>query len=111
MLPAHKAGGPYDLTISGENTNTITNVMVGEVWVCSGQSNMYFSLNGAANAATEIPTANYPMLRMFTVGGKSSPNPREEVEGQWKVCTPANAPNFSVHPQGVCIGVEVRGKI
>ena len=105
-LPAHKAGGPFALSISGENTITITNVLVGEVWVCTGQSNMTFPLGvsfpmrGAANAATEIPTANYPGLRMFTVTRNSAASPQEEVvpkwgAGKWVVCTPATAPSFS----------------
>ncbi len=95
MLPTHKAGGPYDLTISGENTNTITNVMVGEVWVCSGQSNMAFHLRAVTNAAAEIASASYPMLRMFTVPRRASANPQEEALGKWEVCTPAAAPTFS----------------
>jgi len=95
MLPAHKAGGPYDLTISGENTNTITNVLVGEVWVCSGQSNMEFPLSRVTNAAAEIASASYPMLRMFSVARRISANPQEEVVGKWAVCTPAAAPGFS----------------
>jgi len=94
-LPAHKAGGPFTLTISGENTITITNVLVGEVWVCSGQSNMAFPLASAANAAAEIPTANYPNVRMFTVPMKCSASPQEEAAGRWGSCTPRNAPGFS----------------
>ena len=105
-LPAHQAGGPFTMTISGENTITITNVLVGEVWVCTGQSNMTFPLGvsfplrGAANAAAEIPTANYPGLRMFTVPTKCAASPQEAVTakwgaGKWVVCTPATAPSFS----------------
>jgi sialate O-acetylesterase len=95
LLPAHKAGGPYEIMISGENTLTIKNVLVGEVWICSGQSNMELHLDKASNAATEIPSANYPMLRMFTVGFKTSANTQEEVVGKWVVCTPSTARDFS----------------
>ena len=96
-LPAHKAGGPFAMTIAGENTNTIaiTNVLVGEVWVCSGQSNMQFPLKEAANAADEIPTANYPNLRMFSVPVKCAASPQDESAGRWLACTPANAAGFS----------------
>ena len=94
-LPAHRAGGPFTLTISGENTITITNVLVGEVWVCSGQSNMAFPLGSAANAAAELPTANYPNVRMFTVSLKCSAAPQEEAAGRWGICTPGTAPGFS----------------
>jgi sialate O-acetylesterase len=95
LLPAHKAGGPYEMKISGENTITITNVLVGEVWVCSGQSNMSWDLQRTENAATDIAAANYPALRMFTVGRKTAANPLEEAVGSWEVCTPATSPHFS----------------
>ena len=95
LLPAHKAGGPYEMTISGENTVTVTNVLVGEVWVCSGESNMELHLDHASNAATEIPLANYPTMHMFTVGFRSSANPQQEVVGKWQVCTPVTARDFS----------------
>ena len=95
MLPAHKDGGPYEMKISGENTITITNVLVGEVWVCSGQSNMAWDLQRTENAAIDIAAANYPTLRMFTVVHKTAANPLEDVVGSWEVCTPATAPRFS----------------
>jgi sialate O-acetylesterase len=95
QLPSHKAGGPFAMTITGQNTNLFTNILVGEVWVCSGQSNMEFRLNGASNAVTEIQTANYPQLRMFTVNHKIALNPCDEVVGKWMVCTPATAAGFS----------------
>jgi len=66
-LKPHQAGGPFTLTIAGENTITVNKVLVGEVWVCTGQSNMAFNFQYAANAATEAPLANNPKLRMFTV--------------------------------------------
>jgi len=94
-LPAHKAGGPFELIIVGDNTLTITNVLVGEVWICAGQSNMEFTLGGAANAKTELPTANYPAIRMFTIAMKIAPAPLAEANSKWVVCSPATAPNFS----------------
>jgi len=94
-LPAQKAGGPFVMTIAGENTLTINNVLVGEVWVGSGQSNMHFSLGGAANASAEIPAANYPNLRFFAVGGKNAAVPQSEAAGRWVECSPATAGGFS----------------
>ena len=86
---------PQTMTIAGENTITINNVLVGEVWVCSGQSNMAFSLDGAANASTEIPAANHPKLRMFIVGRTPSLEPLPEETGAWLECTPQTAHRFS----------------
>ena len=94
-LKPHRAGGPFVLKIAGENTLSINNVLMGEVWVCSGQSNMEFRLSGAANAATEIPLADYPKFRMFTVGRKTAAQPVTEVTGKWIECSPKTAAAFS----------------
>lgn len=94
-LKPHKAGGPFVLTVAGENTVTLNNVLVGEVWVCSGQSNMQFELQFDANAATEASAANYPKLRTFNVKRKNAVQPLAEVEGKWVECSPASALYFS----------------
>jgi len=94
-LPALKADDAGDMTITGNNTLTVKNVLVGSVWICSGQSNMSFGLPGSHNAATEIPQANYPKIRLFTVPRETSMEPRAEVTGQWTVCTPTTAPAMS----------------
>ena len=65
--PLAAGGQPLELKISGKNTLTIKDVLVGEVWVCSGQSNMEWSVNASANAEQERAAANYPAVRMFTV--------------------------------------------
>lgn len=100
LMPA--AGGPFELTISSNDTTIyIKDVMVGEVWLCSGQSNMEMPLKGwppkdpIANAAEEIANANYPMIRMFTVQKAVDVTPTTEYSGKWAVCTPDNAPDFS----------------
>jgi sialate O-acetylesterase len=95
MLPAHKAGGPYEIMISGENTLTIKNVLVGEVWICSGQSNMAFNFDSAANAVEEAPKADYPKLRMFTVPHKNAVTPQTDAAGTWVECSPASVRRFS----------------
>ena len=94
-LPVMKAGGPYDMTISGRNKITILNVMVGEVWVCSGQSNMEWRVNASKDAEDEIAAANYPKIRMFTVEQKTSDKRESDCEGKWVVCDPSAAGDFS----------------
>ena len=94
-LKPHKAGGPFVLTVKGENTVVVENICIGEVWFCSGQSNMAFNLGAAANAAEEVPTAHHPFLRMFTVPKKTAVQPMENADGKWVECSPATAAGFS----------------
>ena len=89
------AGGPFILTIAGDNTVTVNNVLVGEVWVCSGQSNMEFPFNRAANAAEEAPKAINPKIRMFTVVKSVSIKPLPEAKGSWVECSPESVGGFS----------------
>src|SRR6516164_9818628 len=77
-LKSLKAGGPFTLTLAGDNTITLTNILVGEVWVCSGQSNMEFPLNRAVNGAEAIAAAQDSQLRLFTVPRGASDAPRTE---------------------------------
>ena len=91
-----KTGGPYDLSLeSVKNTIVLKNVLVGEVWVCSGQSNMEFMLNQAVNGRQEANEANYPQIRLFTVGKKVSYEPMKNCKGQWQVCDSQTASGFS----------------
>ena len=69
-LPKMDYGGPYKMTIKGKNLRTIENIMIGEVWVCSGQSNMEWKVSNTKNAVKEIADANYPDIRLFTVKKK-----------------------------------------
>ncbi len=95
-LPPMQAGGPHELTVAGEkNTLTLKNVMVGEVWLCSGQSNMFWEVRKAAGAEQEIPAADYPDLRLFSVTKKTAEKPLEDVRGRWSVCEPNAVANFS----------------
>ncbi len=89
------AGGPFTLTITGDNTVTVNNILVGEVWVCSGQSNMEFPFSDAANAAEQGPQANYPKIRMFTVAKNISSQPLAEAKGSWVECSPQTVGGFS----------------
>jgi sialate O-acetylesterase len=89
------AGGPFTLTLTGDNTVTIHNVLVGEVWICSGQSNMEWPFTKAANAAEEGPKANYPQIRMFTVAKKTAIKPLPAAKGSWVECSPEKVGDFS----------------
>lgn len=90
------AGGPFELTILGEDTIAFENVMVGEVWVCSGQSNMQWTVNNSANAEEEIKNAQHPDIRLFTVQRNVSPKPITEINSDgWQVCTTKTIPEFS----------------
>lgn len=82
-------GGPYDLKISGAQSATYHNVLVGDVWVCSGQSNMEMGIGNVNNAEEEIKSANYPQIRLFTVQKAVAYSPRQTVIGKWDVCTPS----------------------
>jgi len=90
------AATPRPLTITGNsNTITIANVVVGEVWICSGQSNMEFVVGGVNHALEEAAAANYPQVRMFTVLKNPTPFPQERCGGEWVACSPTTVPSFS----------------
>jgi len=96
-LPVMDYGGPYSLTIKGKkDLILLTNVMIGEVWFCSGQSNMEFPVNRAINSGEEIANADYPNIRLFTVPNKIAQYPLNDLEkGEWSVCSPQTVSNFS----------------
>lgn len=94
-MDPHEAGGPYELTISGEKTITIKNIMFGEVWVCSGQSNMEWIVANSADAEKEIAEADYPDIRMFTVVKNVAEEPQSDCKGNWAVCSSQTVPRFS----------------
>jgi sialate O-acetylesterase len=89
------AGGPLKMTVAGKNTVTISDVLVGEVWVCSGQSNMQWPVNRADDAEEEIAAADYPQIRLFTVTRNTAEEPVDDCEGQWAKCSPQTVPEFS----------------
>ncbi len=94
------AGGPYELLIKGEETIKIKNVLVGEVWICSGQSNMQMSISAewgkVFNDKEEVAKANYPNIRLFQVEKVMANTPQNKLESQgWKECSPGTVANFS----------------
>ena len=95
-LPAFPAGSPATtMTVAGKNTLTFQDVLIGDVWLCGGQSNMQFGLGAAHNAATVLPQANDPELRYFVVHLKVALDPQPDVNGNWVICNPKNAERFS----------------
>jgi sialate O-acetylesterase len=94
-LDAIPAGGPHALKVQGNNTLEIADVMLGEVWLCSGQSNMEMSVGGSADRDAEIAAAKYPGIRMMTVAHAPTEKPQENCQGQWKVCSPQTVGGFS----------------
>ena len=94
-----EAGGPFVINFKGdENEVSLKNVLIGEVWLCSGQSNMEWSATTSAgidNAQEEIENANYPNIRFFTVPRRTSEYPQENFPGKWEKCTPETMKDFS----------------
>lgn len=95
-LPSLDYGGPYEMTIKGKNTIQFDNILIGDVWICSGQSNMEWMVMNTNNAKSEIASANYPNIRLFTVAKKVAQKPVEDLDnGEWVVCSPQTVPDFS----------------
>jgi len=86
---------PQEMIIAGKNTITLKNLLVGEVWVCSGQSNMQWTVSQAGNPQQEIAAANFPQIRMFNVERAVSMEAAEDVKGSWKEANPQNVGQFS----------------
>jgi sialate O-acetylesterase len=87
ILPAMKAGGPFTLKVTGSNSLEFDDVMVGEVWLCSGQSNMEMGMGMLRDAHKEIAEANDPELRLLLVTRKWAPLPQTNIDGEWKLCS------------------------
>lgn len=112
-----KGGKIPDIVITGTNTITLTNVLAGDVWVCSGQSNMYMSVDkttscgygGVTNAKEEIAGANFPEIRLFQTCPMKNTPPLINCQGQWVVCSPETVPNFSA--TGYFFGRELHQRI
>jgi len=96
VLEPMKAGGPFEMTIHGKNEIVLKNILIGDVWICSGQSNMQMKVSETNNAEKEIQGANYPKIRLFTVPRKVSNVPIDTMPNtSWKICTPKTIKNFS----------------
>jgi sialate O-acetylesterase len=89
------AGGPFTMTIAGENTVELKNILVGEVWVCSGQSNMQWPVSRSANPQETVANSKDPYLRLFTVPRQASDVTANDVNGSWQECGPETVAEFS----------------
>jgi sialate O-acetylesterase len=104
-----KAGGPHELAVAGRNAVTVRDVLVGEVWICSGQSNMEWVVNNSNNAAAEKAAANFPKIRHFLVPKRMEAAPVVDVVGTWKTCTPETVGGFTA--VGYFFGRELHQKL
>ncbi|HEY5967880.1 MAG TPA: sialate O-acetylesterase, partial [Chitinophagaceae bacterium] len=90
------AGGPYTITLKGYTTIVLNDVMIGEVWVCSGQSNMERSyLNGLKDIGDELPTCYNTNIRFFNIPKTTANHPQDDVQAEWKVCDSNSLRSFS----------------
>ena len=94
-LPAKKAGGPFKMIIAGKNTIELPNILVGEVWLCSGQSNMVWGVLNVINSKKEIAEAGYPQIRLFSVPNVFAGQPAADVDGAWAPCQSNTVAGFS----------------
>ena len=107
--PALPAGGPYRLRVHGSTEQVVDDVLVGEVWLASGQSNMEWKLPATDHGEEDVAAANDPQVRMFTVDQTALPAPRDTVAGQWDPATPQTAADFSAI--GYLFARELRQKL
>jgi sialate O-acetylesterase len=96
ILDPEAAGGPFELTIKGKDQLTVNNILVGEVWICSGQSNMEWIVRNTNNAQEEIKNANFPQIRHIKIPNTVAASPLKDIPGgEWKVCSPETVPDFT----------------
>lgn len=95
QLSPLKAGGPFRVTITGQNEIVLENILIGEVWVCSGQSNMVMSVERCLNADKEIAGSLDDGLRLFRVKDAVADTPQSNCEGMWEICAPTTVASFS----------------
>lgn len=109
-IKTSSAGGPYTIEILGSSTIKLNNVMLGEVWLCSGQSNMGYTANqGIDNGDEEIAKANYPNIRIFNVPRVGANYPQLNCEGAWQECSPETMKSTSII--GYIFGKELHEKL
>ncbi|MDA3879596.1 MAG: beta galactosidase jelly roll domain-containing protein [Prolixibacteraceae bacterium] len=95
-VPVGKAGGPFELIIKGSNKIVLDNILAGDVWVCSGQSNMEWPLSQTDGASQEIQRAQYPAIRLFHVEKNAAVEPAyDTAPAQWQICSPQTVATFS----------------
>jgi len=93
--PVQEYGGPHTLTVTGKNTVTFNDVLIGEVWVCAGQSNMQWSVNQVNDPDLEKAAAKFPNIRLISVPQVGTQEPQWNFSGKWQQCSPETVGNFS----------------
>jgi len=104
-----KAGGPHEMTVAGKTSVTVKDVLVGEVWVCSGQSNMEWVVSNSNNFDEEKAAANFPNIRHFLVKKNPQDTPIATLSGDWKLTTPETVGGFTA--VGYFFGRELHQKL
>lgn len=93
--PVPASAKPATLQVTGSTTKTFNNVLVGEVWICSGQSNMQWSVQASDDPDIEAMTAKFPLIRLISVPQVGTQEPQRDFKGQWVECSPTTVPSFS----------------
>lgn len=93
--PLKAEQGPLEMTVAGKNRLSVSDILVGEVWICSGQSNMQWPVVRSKNADREIAEADYPRIRLFSVPRTVADKPQADTEARWEACAPTAIPEFS----------------
>lgn len=94
-LPAQQAGGPVELTVKGKNAITLADVLIGEVWICSGQSNMQWTVSSSNDFENEQAAAKYPKIRHIAIPRIPNGFPQDDVEADWTVCSPDTVGSYT----------------
>jgi sialate O-acetylesterase len=94
-LKTPAAGGPHTITLKGNNLVELKNVLSGDVWLCSGQSNMEWPVSKASDPAKDIADANFPQIRSFKVERNPALEPAADCKGDWAICSPKSVKSFS----------------
>ncbi len=87
--------GPFTVTVTGDNEIVLENVIMGDVWICSGQSNMVWAVCNSVNGAEEVAAADYPMIRLCQVARTTSVEPTDRIAASWQPCAPETVGGFS----------------
>src|ERR1700723_1773007 len=94
-LPTRNKPGTVEVTVTGKNSISLTDVLLGDVWVCSGQSNMEWEVSASLNHQEEIAGAKFPPIRVFKVKRSTARLPQAHIDGQWVACSPETVGNIS----------------
>jgi sialate O-acetylesterase len=101
LAPLQASATGADLTVAGKESVTVHDILVGEVWLCSGEGNMEFEVDGGSftyrvdNAAAEVAAARYPLVRQFKVARRAAAEPADDAGGDWRACSPATVGQFT----------------